>query len=147
MFSPASSGRVRIFTTASRALLACREHMPDRPDNKRSFDRADAATATATDVDGDGDRLADARAYLRRFGRLAAQVAERHGGHVDTIFDLPRVLRLPGTYNRKPDSVTGLPGAVEIGQPPRPRLGPGERSASAHAAANPQPINGTWRCF
>jgi hypothetical protein len=31
MFSPAKSGRVHIFTTASRALFACRVHMPGRP--------------------------------------------------------------------------------------------------------------------
>lgn len=42
-----------------------------------------------------------ARALLRRWGRLVASVAERRGGNVDSIFDLPRVLRVPGTTNRK----------------------------------------------
>src|SRR3954447_11152162 len=32
MFSPASRGSVHIFTTASRALLACNVHMPGRPE-------------------------------------------------------------------------------------------------------------------
>jgi hypothetical protein len=49
----------------------------------------------------DGDNRADARALLRRFGRLVAMVAERHGGHVDTVYDLARVLRVPETVNRK----------------------------------------------
>jgi len=31
MFSPASSGRVHIFATASRALLACSVHIPGSP--------------------------------------------------------------------------------------------------------------------
>jgi hypothetical protein len=32
MFSPASSGRMHIFTTASRALFACNVHMPGSPE-------------------------------------------------------------------------------------------------------------------
>ncbi|WP_138733081.1 hypothetical protein [Modestobacter excelsi] len=57
--------------------------------------------------DGDltGDRRAAAVALLRRFGRLVGNVAERHGGQVDAVFDLARVLRVPGTVNRKAEPV------------------------------------------
>lgn len=48
-----------------------------------------------------------ARSILRRFGRLAAHVADRHHGHVDSVFDLARILRAPGTTNLK--AGTGLP--------------------------------------
>lgn len=43
----------------------------------------------------------DARALLRRFGRLVAAVAERHGGRTDSVYDLARVLRVPGSHNLK----------------------------------------------
>lgn len=43
----------------------------------------------------------EARALLRRWGRLVAAVAERFGSRVDTVFDLPRILRVPGTVNYK----------------------------------------------
>lgn len=38
---------------------------------------------------------------LSDFGRLVQLVAERHGGAVDNVFDLPRILRAPGTVNNK----------------------------------------------
>lgn len=40
-------------------------------------------------------------AFMRRFGRLVAHVAEMHGGAVDSVFDITRVLRVPGTFNHK----------------------------------------------
>lgn len=43
----------------------------------------------------------DATALLRRFGRLVRHVADIHGGHVDSVFDLARVLRVPGSANHK----------------------------------------------
>lgn len=42
-----------------------------------------------------------ARALLRRWGRLVAVVAERFGARVDSVFDLPRILRCPDTFNQK----------------------------------------------
>jgi len=42
-----------------------------------------------------------ARALLRRWGRLVAAVAEKLHAHVDNVFDLPRMLRVPGTFNNK----------------------------------------------
>lgn len=70
----------------------------------------------AIDPADKGALLADrphARALLRRFGRLVAGVAERHGAGVDSVFDLARVLRAPGTVNHKnptdPVSVLTLP--------------------------------------
>jgi putative DNA primase/helicase len=40
-------------------------------------------------------------ALLRRWGRLVAVVAEQHGARADSVFDLPRMLRVPGTTNCK----------------------------------------------
>ena len=42
-----------------------------------------------------------ARALMRRWGRLVAAVAERHGAHVDALWDLTRILRCPGSVNHK----------------------------------------------
>lgn len=47
----------------------------------------------------------EARALLRRFGRLVAHVAEIHGGKVDPVYDLARVLRVPNTTNHKSEPV------------------------------------------
>jgi hypothetical protein len=44
---------------------------------------------------------ADGRALLRRWGRLVAKVAKAHAGNVDNVYDLSRVLRVPGTINLK----------------------------------------------
>lgn len=59
----------------------------------------------------DGPAGPEARALLRRFGRLVAHVAEVRGGHVDPVYDLARVLRVPGTINYKslPVPVIGVP--------------------------------------
>jgi hypothetical protein len=51
--------------------------------------------------DSSDPRWLDAVAVLRRWGRLVAHVAELHGGHVDSVYDLARILRVPGTTNRK----------------------------------------------
>lgn len=48
-----------------------------------------------------------ARILLRRWGRLVAHVAGTRNSGVDSVFDLPRVLRAPGTVNHK-----GAPVAV-----------------------------------
>lgn len=45
----------------------------------------------------------DAVALLRRFGRLVRHVAQLHGGQVDSVYDLARVLRIPGSTNVKGD--------------------------------------------
>lgn len=61
-----------------------------------------------------------ARALLRRWGRLVATVAERFESRVDTVFDLPRILRVPNSVNWKSAPVPvvthaagGAPIAVE----------------------------------
>jgi hypothetical protein len=51
--------------------------------------------------DGHVTDVAAARALLRRWGRLVAVVAETHGARRDSVYDLPRMLRVPGTYNNK----------------------------------------------
>ncbi|MEB3020884.1 DNA primase family protein [[Mycobacterium] crassicus] len=50
-------------------------------------------------------------AIFRRFHRLCADVAARFGGRVDNVGELSRVLRVPGTYNRKNP---GAPIRVEL---------------------------------
>lgn len=62
----------------------------------------------------------NARALLRRWGRLVAAVAERRGSKVDTVYDLPRILRAPRTVNHKGEPLPvvtqathGAPLAVE----------------------------------
>ena len=44
------------------------------------------------------------RRLLRRWGRFVKQSAAALGGNVDAVFDLPRILRIPGTYNVKTDT-------------------------------------------
>jgi hypothetical protein len=51
-------------------------------------------------LDTEGKR-ADALAVYRRFHRLCTYVAESHCGRVDNVAELTRVLRVPGTFNRK----------------------------------------------
>lgn len=49
----------------------------------------------------DGERQ-DAAALLKRWGRLACMVADGLGAKIDRgVYDLPRVLRIPGTSNHK----------------------------------------------
>ena len=43
----------------------------------------------------------DAMALLRRWGRLVRHVASKHGGKVDSVYDLTRILRIPGSLNHK----------------------------------------------
>lgn len=61
-----------------------------------------------------------AAALLRRWGHLVRLVAGGHGVEVDSVFDLARILRVPGTVNYKADPVpvighrdTGGPITVE----------------------------------
>lgn len=43
----------------------------------------------------------DIKKLLRRFGMLVQTLAVADGGFVDNVFDLPRILRIPGVMNRK----------------------------------------------
>ncbi len=57
------------------------------------------------------------RALLRRWGRLVAHVASVRGGAVDPVYDLSRVLRVPGTTNLKdPDHPMPVVGAADTGR-------------------------------
>lgn len=51
-------------------------------------------------LDSDEKRKA-AQGLYRRFHRLISDVAARHGCKVDNVSDISRVLRVPGTWNRK----------------------------------------------
>ena len=46
-----------------------------------------------------------AEMLVTRFGRLVKLVAEQHGAKADSVFDLPRILRVPNTMNHKGDPV------------------------------------------
>jgi hypothetical protein len=74
--------------------------------------------AIERDVDTDwpdehDPRWSDAVALWRRWGRLVASVAARRGGTVDSVFDLSRVMRAPGSVNRK-DAANPVPVKTEI---------------------------------
>lgn len=60
------------------------------------LDHADPATVLDTD-----EKRAAAVALLKRHGRLVQASAAAHGVKADSVFDLPRVLRAPGTVNHK----------------------------------------------
>jgi putative DNA primase/helicase len=51
----------------------------------------------------------EARQLLAGWGATWAELGRRHGWHVDNVFDVARVMRLPGTTNHKtvPTPVTG----------------------------------------
>jgi hypothetical protein len=48
-----------------------------------------------------GGDITAARALIRRFGRLVAVVADTLGAGRDSVYDLARMLRVPGTFNNK----------------------------------------------
>ena len=52
--------------------------------------------------DGQITDVGTARALVKRWGRLVKYVAkEQHGVHVDSVFDLSRMMRIPDSYNNK----------------------------------------------
>lgn len=51
------------------------------------------------------ERTMVAGVILKRWGRLVSTVAATRGIAVDSVFDLPRILRVPGTTNHKGDPV------------------------------------------
>lgn len=50
---------------------------------------------------GDVDAIAEAKKILTDWGHLVQQEARRLGGEVDSVHDLARVMRIPGTANMK----------------------------------------------
>lgn len=65
----------------------------------------------------DGPSGADARALLRRWGRMVVHVAGLRGGQADMVYDLARVLRVPGTMNHKYDPPATVVGVLDAGRP------------------------------
>lgn len=62
----------------------------------------------ASMIEASAELRANAAALLRRWGRLVQHVANMQGAKVDNVFDLPRILRVPGTTNHKADPVSVL---------------------------------------
>lgn len=50
---------------------------------------------------GDTAKIAEAKKMVGEWGRLVQQEARRLGGAVDSVHDLARILRVPGTANMK----------------------------------------------
>lgn len=70
----------------------------------------------------DGDITDDAnyrqmQALMRRFGRLIAATAATKGAAVDAVFDLPRIMRLPGSVNNKTDQPVPVVAYDDTGLP------------------------------
>jgi len=63
-------------------------------------------------LDG-GEDVYRARGLVRRFGRLVQAVAAQFGGQADNVYDLARIMRLPGTLNMK-DPANPLPVIAEF---------------------------------
>jgi hypothetical protein len=68
-----------------------------------------------------GGDVGPVRALLKRWGRLVAVVAEKRDAGADNVFDLARMLRIPGTLNNKSraNGANPLPvaGHADIGGP------------------------------
>ena len=72
-------------------------------------------------VEDDGSDLTASKKTLRRFKGLVDRVAADHDGHVDSLFDLARVFRVPGSRNMKdlavPKTVTVQQRCDDIDRP------------------------------
>ena len=69
----------------------------------------------AEDADDDTDDenvVLNPAAFLNRWKRLVKMVAESRGAKVDPVFDLARILRVPGTFNNK--AVTNGHGSIPV---------------------------------
>lgn len=60
--------------------------------------------------------------FLPRWGATWAELGRRRGWHVDNVFDLARIMRLPGTHNRKPDHAVPPPVTVLVERYGQPRF-------------------------
>ncbi|MCV7259199.1 DNA primase family protein [Mycobacterium shimoidei] len=67
--------------------------------------------------DGDVTDIAEMKGLLARWGRLVKAVAKAHGANADSVFDLPRVLRAPGTYNNKRETPVPVRTVADTGGP------------------------------
>lgn len=67
---------------------------------------------------GEPDPDADPAEVLKRWGRLVKAVAEKVGAKADSVFNLDRILRVPGTFNYKylAEVQGGIPVTCDRGQ-------------------------------
>ena len=70
--------------------------------------------------DGQITDTAAARALIRRWGRLVKSVAGKLNVAVDSVYDLPRILRTPGSRNNKRSNGTASPLVTAERQPGTP---------------------------
>lgn len=99
-----------------------------------------------------GEDVARARGLIKRFGVMVKAEAARLGGKADSVYDLARVLRVPGTYNCK-DPSNPLPVTVEFGDDPEAidldqletaLLEAGIREEPQQTASGPRVDSSTW---
>lgn len=64
------------------------------------------------------DNRDEVASLLRRWGALVQHAASTHGGKIDSVYDLPRILRVPGSINVKDPK---KPIATSIEYPPQPQ--------------------------
>lgn len=61
----------------------------------------DPAEPDGLDFEPDSQRSREVAALLKRFGGLVQRIAEARCGSADPVFDLARIMRVPGTVNTK----------------------------------------------
>jgi hypothetical protein len=61
------------------------------------------------------------RKLLHRFGRLVKQVAKARNANADSVFDIARILRVPGTLNHKYDPPVEVSLIADTGAPMTPQ--------------------------
>ncbi len=140
-FSPASSGRVVIFATASRAVLACSVHMPGTP-LFRAMSRSNASASRTSPMTSRSGRMRRASLTRRRSGtspvpsRLAGRVCSatwsRTGRRSSQTSSAEMTRSDPGIDPARAFSIVVLPAWV---WPETSTFSPDRTAASRNVAA------------